>query len=335
MMQQPPVPGQENIVSLNRIRLEYGDVTALGDIHLQIGAGEFFTLLGPSGCGKTSLLQVIGGFQDPTFGSVFIGGRDVTRVPPHSRPVNTVFQNFALFPHMTVAANIAFGLEMLHWPADRTRVRVAEVLALVGLDGFGGRYPHELSGGQQQRTALARALAPEPRVLLLDEPMSALDLKLRKEMQAELKRLHREAGITFIMVTHDQEEALSLSDRIAVLKDGEIRQVATPEELYHRPADSFVADFIGEANLLPATLLGLGASGWVMIRPESVTAGSAPGRVEGQVIARRFLGRGYELSVQLDSGEVLRCVETAEAPLMPGARCWLSWDAAAQLLLER
>ncbi|NIY80789.1 ABC transporter ATP-binding protein [Celeribacter sp. HF31] len=336
MMQQPPISGEDIIVSLNRIRLEYGDVTALDDVHLQIRTGEFFTLLGPSGCGKTSLLQLIGGFQDPTYGAVFIDGKDVTRVPPYARPVNTVFQNFALFPHMTVAGNIRFGLEMLGWPRAKADRRVAEVLELVGLAGFGTRFPQELSGGQQQRTALARALGPEPRVLLLDEPMSALDLKLRKEMQGELARLHREAGITFIMVTHDQEEALSLSDRIAVLRYGKLRQVASPEELYHRPANSFVADFLGEANLIPAELLNDGpATGVIMVRPEAVTVRPGAGRVSGVVTERRFLGRGYELTVTHVTGLMLHCLEPSWEPLSLGQVVHLDWDDSAQLWLEQ
>lgn len=322
----------ETIVSLSRITLRYGDVTALDDVHFSIRTGEFFTLLGPSGCGKTSLLRLIGGFQDPTQGYVHVDGRDVTRVAPQKRPINTVFQNFALFPHMSVAENVGFGLEMLRWSKARRSARVAEVLKLVGLSDFADRRPEALSGGQQQRVALARGLAPEPRVLLLDEPMSALDLKLRKEMQGELKRLHREAGITFVMVTHDQEEALSLSDRIAVMQGGRVRQIASPEELYKQPADSFVADFIGEANLIPGALLG--QQGIVMVRPESLRIGPA-GRLQGTVTERRFLGRAVELTVTCEAGPALR-LTLPDGPLpAPGETTWVDWDDSAQRLLER
>ena len=229
------------------------DVRALDAVSLSIRENEFFTLLGPSGCGKTTLLRIIAGFEFPTSGRLLLGGEDIAEHPPNRRPVNTVFQNYALFPHMTVAENIAFGLEMLGTARGEVEDRVAEMLALVRMDELARRKPGALSGGQQQRVALARALAPHPQVLLLDEPLSALDYKLRKEMQVELKRLQHETGITFIFVTHDQEEALTMSDRIAVMNGGRVLQVGEPRDIYDHPTDRFVAGFIGETNLLHGT----------------------------------------------------------------------------------
>ncbi|HSS62945.1 MAG TPA: ABC transporter ATP-binding protein [Gammaproteobacteria bacterium] len=230
-------------------------VRALDDATIAIRSGEFFTLLGPSGCGKTTLLRLIAGFEQPTRGELFLYGDPLAHLPPFRRPVNTVFQSYALFPHLTVARNIAFGLEMLKLERAKISARVEEMLALVKLEKFGDRRPAQLSGGQQQRVALARALANHPKVLLLDEPLSALDLKLRKEMQLELKRLQLETGITFIFVTHDQEEALTMSDRIAVMRDGHILQIGTPTQIYEHPEDRFVADFIGDSNFLEAECL--------------------------------------------------------------------------------
>jgi len=226
------------------------DVRALDDVSVAIRKNEFFTLLGPSGCGKTTLLRMIAGFEAPTAGTILLDGADITDKPPFRRPVNTVFQSYALFPHLTVAQNIAFGLEMLSRPKSEVEEAVARTLALVQMEGMAGRKPGQLSGGQQQRVALARALAPRPSVLLLDEPLSALDFKLRKEMQVELKRLQTETGITFIFVTHDQEEALTMSDRIGVMSSGNILQIGSPREIYNHPANRFVADFIGESNFL-------------------------------------------------------------------------------------
>jgi len=228
--------------------------TALNDVSISIGSNEFFTLLGPSGCGKTTLLRLIAGFEYPTSGSIFLDGQDIGTYPPYRRPVNTVFQNYALFPHMSVADNIGFGLRMLGKARDEIETRVSEVLALVRMSELKDRATSEISGGQQQRVALARALAPSPRVLLLDEPLSALDFKLRKEMQIELKRMQLETGITFVFVTHDQEEALTMSDRIAVMSAGRVLQVGSPHDIYERPANRFVASFIGETNFLTGTI---------------------------------------------------------------------------------
>ncbi len=231
-------------------------VRALDDVSLDIRQGEFFTLLGPSGCGKTTLLRLIAGFEMPTEGVILLDGQDITYLPPNKRPVNTVFQSYALFPHLTVADNIAFGLQMLGKPKAEVKARTDQMLALVKLEAMAGRKTSQLSGGQQQRVALARALAPQPKVLLLDEPLSALDLKLRQAMQIELKRLQRETGITFVFVTHDQEEALTMSDRIGVMSHGKLQQVGTAKEIYTRPVNRFVASFIGETNFLPAVAEG-------------------------------------------------------------------------------
>ncbi len=237
----------------------YGDFTALKSITLAIRDNEFFTLLGPSGCGKTTLLRMIAGFEEVTEGGILLFGKEIDALPPFQRPINTVFQNYALFPHMNVIENVGFGLEMLGKPKEAARTRAGEILEMVQLSEFSNRKPSQLSGGQQQRVALARALAPQPKVLLLDEPLSALDLKLRKAMQLELKHLQRETGITFIFVTHDQEEALTMSDRIAVMSAGELQQLGNARDIYERPENRFVADFIGETNLFDATVTSMDA----------------------------------------------------------------------------
>ena len=234
-----------------------GDVAvrALDDVSVKIAKGEFFTLLGPSGCGKTTLLRLIAGFETPTSGHILLDGKDITADPPNRRPINTVFQSYALFPHLTVAENVGFGLSMQGRPRAEVAATTERMLALVRLEAMAGRKTSQLSGGQQQRVALARALAPKPKVLLLDEPLSALDLKLRKEMQIELKRLQHETGITFIFVTHDQEEALTMSDRIGVMSAGKIQQIGAPRDIYTQPVNRFVASFIGESNFLPGQVV--------------------------------------------------------------------------------
>ena len=243
-------------VELRQVAKRFGAVRAVDDVSLTVRAGEFLTLLGPSGCGKTTLLRLIAGFETPDTGAVFLGGEDVTHVPPYRRNVNQVFQSYALFPHLSVHDNIAFGLRMQRRPAGEVAERVAESVALVSLQGCEKRMPHQLSGGQRQRVALARALAPRPAVLLLDEPLSALDARLRQTMQLELKRLQRQVGTTFIFVTHDQEEALTMSDRIALIHEGRVEQCGDVHEIYHRPATVFAAEFVGQANLLEAELIG-------------------------------------------------------------------------------
>lgn len=247
-------------VDIRNVVKRYGSFSALGPLSVAISDNEFFTLLGPSGCGKTTLLRLIAGFESVTEGAISLYGSEIAGLPPHKRPVNTVFQSYALFPHMSNLDNVAFGLEMLGKSRSEARDRAAQMLELVQLSTFADRKPAQLSGGQQQRVALARALAPSPRVLLLDEPLSALDLKLRKAMQIELKQLQRETGITFIFVTHDQEEALTMSDRIAVMAAGELQQLGGPREIYEQPCNRFVADFIGETNLLDVTVVSVDES---------------------------------------------------------------------------
>ncbi|MDI3336190.1 ABC transporter ATP-binding protein [Defluviimonas aestuarii] len=258
-------------------------MTALGDVSIAIAKGEFFTLLGPSGCGKTTLLRCIAGFETPTSGAIFLSGQDITYTPPNQRPVNTVFQSYALFPHLTVAQNVGFGLKMLGKPAAEVTSAVERVLALVKLEDFANRLPQQLSDGQQQRVALA----PEPQVLLLDEPLSALDLKLRKEMQSELKRLQAETGVTFIFATHDQEEALTMSNRIGVMSAGALLQVGTPHEIYERRVNRFVADFIGETVFLDGTVksgqIRIGTGDLLAVAPDghhgTVTLAIRPGSI--------------------------------------------------------
>ncbi len=288
-------PTGGDAIALEAVSRIYGDgpsqVRAVDGVSLAIRHNEFFTLLGPSGCGKTTLLRMIAGFDQASSGRILLGGRDVGGLPPFKRPVNTVFQSYALFPHMTVAQNVGFGLEMLGRPKAETDARVAEMLRLVRMEELANRATSQISGGQQQRVALARALAPHPEVLLLDEPLSALDLKLRKAMQIELKRLQRDTGITFVFVTHDQEEALTMSDRIAVMSQGKVRQIGSPREVYDHPAERFVADFIGEANLLPAELIRVdGLSGLVRLAPGfEITArvpAGAPGVGQITVVVR-------------------------------------------------
>jgi spermidine/putrescine transport system ATP-binding protein len=267
----------DSAVAIHGVSKRFGDVTAVDSLDLEIGDGEFFSLLGPSGCGKTTTLRMIAGLEFPTEGSVQIYGEEMGLRPPNQRPVNTVFQSYALFPHMSVAANIAFGLEMQKVDKSEVAERVANVIGLVQLTGMGDRRPKQLSGGQQQRVALARALVNRPQVLLLDEPLGALDLKLRQAMQIELKELQTRVGITFVYVTHDQEEALTMSDRIGVMSGGKLLQVGTPEEIYERPSSRFVADFIGETNFIDATVV---ADGRVQLpdgTPVAATTVAQPG----------------------------------------------------------
>ena len=345
-------------VEVRRIVKDYGRgeaaLRALDDVSLEIRRGEFFTLLGPSGCGKTTLLRCIAGFETPSEGRVLLGGRDITGAPPDRRPVNTVFQSYGLFPHLTVAGNVGFGPRMQGRPKGEVAETVGRVLALTRMEDFAARLPAQLSGGQQQRVALARALAPAPEVLLLDEPLSALDLKLRRAMQAELKRLQRETGITFVFVTHDQEEALTMSDRIGVMSAGRLLQVGSPRDVYDRPADRFVADFIGETNLLPAEVvaggvrlacgpvLALDAGGRsgavaVAVRPEQVEVGPpGSGDVDARVAETTFFGTDTHLGLDLPDGtRVMARMPSARAEgFALGDAVGLRLDAARAQVLD-
>lgn len=256
-------------VKLDNVTKRFGDFTAVDSMDLEVGDGEFFSLLGPSGCGKTTTLRMVAGFEQPTEGEVFIMGQPVAGIPAYKRPVNTVFQNYALFPHMTVTQNVSFGLQMSRVGKAEIVKRVKDALELVQMSRFAQRKPDQLSGGQKQRIALARALVNRPRVLLLDEPLGALDLKLRKEMQLELKQIQSEVGITFIYVTHDQEEALTMSDRIAVMHNGLVKQIGSSREIYEQPANRFVADFIGETNFIEGDVVG-SAHGLTTLRTHGV-----------------------------------------------------------------
>ncbi len=315
-----------------------GTVTALKDTNFSIQDNEFFTLLGPSGCGKTTLLRIIAGFEQPTRGQILLDGRDIAHDPPFKRPVNTMFQSYALFPHLNVRQNISYGLEMLRWKPAEIRKRVDEVLELVQMPAFADRRTNQMSGGQQQRIALARALAPRPRVLLLDEPLSALDLKLRKAMQTELKRLQKETRLTFVMVTHDQEEALALSDRMAVMNRAEVLQVGSPTEVYARPRTRFIADFIGEANLVPGVAAGLADGTTIAIRPEDVAVQAAPadGRrsMAATVGTLTFLGADTLVEAHLADSTPMRArVRGALLGIEPGGSTTLSWETAREWVL--
>ncbi|HEX4623317.1 MAG TPA: ABC transporter ATP-binding protein [Solirubrobacteraceae bacterium] len=296
-------------VHLAGVRKAYGDVVAVDSVDLRIGRGEFFTLLGPSGSGKTTCLRMIGGFERPDAGMIELAGRDVTRLPPTERNVNTVFQDYALFPHMSVAANVAYGLRVKRVARAERDARVREALGMVQLEGFDDRRPGQLSGGQRQRVALARALVNRPRVLLLDEPLGALDLKLRQQLQVELKRIQSEVGITFVYVTHDQDEALSMSDRIAVMDAGRILQVGTPQEVYDEPDSTFVAGFVGVSNLLELEVDGVeGAVARLRLGPrDSVRADVETGVTAGATATVTVRPERIALLTQPPSGDDDRC----------------------------
>ena len=355
------------VISLENVHKRFGSFVAVECANFDIPRGEFFSMLGPSGCGKTTMLRMIAGFEELTSGQIRLDGVDVSKVPPYRRNVNTVFQHYALFPHMTVFDNVAFGPRTKGIEKDQTRQRVEKMLGIVRLGEFSERRPDQLSGGQRQRVALARALVNFPSALLLDEPLSALDLKLRQAMQIELKRIQREVGITFIFVTHDQEEALTMSDRIAVMSDGRVEQVGTPEEIYHSPASVFVAGFIGTANLLTATVESVradravallagghraevptgaahfapGAGAMVMVRPERIRLAAA--QPTGQVNAipvrlEEMIFQGPVVRFVLRDGggaEIIAYVDDDERPsgLDRGDAIWATWDPSASRLL--
>lgn len=356
-------------VELSNVTKRFADVIAVDDVSLDIREGEFFSLLGPSGCGKTTTLRMIAGFETPTEGDVFIRGQSMGQTPPFQRDANMVFQNYALFPHMSVYENVAFGLEMKGVSKDDIGRRVAEALAMVRMPGLGDRKPDQLSGGQQQRVALARALINRPAVLLLDEPLGALDLKLRKQMQIELKNLQERVGITFIYVTHDQEEALTMSDRIAVMHQGRVLQVGRPVEIYEQPVDRFVADFIGESNFLEGEIEQIGSEwvtlylagvGEVYARPrpdlrvgQRVTCAVRPEKMHlhhaappqnsvnvarGEITTQVYIGTDTQFLIQLSEDTTISVREqnpdiTAGPALQRGEQIYVTWSPESTLIL--
>jgi spermidine/putrescine transport system ATP-binding protein len=342
-------------IALEGVTKRFGDLIAVDDLHMTIPAGSFFALLGPSGCGKTTTLRMIGGFEDPSDGRVKLGGQDVTDLPPYKRDVNTVFQSYALFPHLDVARNVGFGLERRKVDKGEARTRIADALELTQLTGLEKRKPNQLSGGQQQRVALARALVNRPKALLLDEPLGALDLRLRKQLQIQLKRIQREVGLTFVHVTHDQEEAMTMADEIAVMNHGRIEQRGTANDLYDRPFTAFVANFLGDSNLIDATLRerpnGGGLAGYethdgatvrapaardgavrIGIRPEKLSIVSAPpdgaNVLRGRVEVASFLGVSLQYLVRTPGGEELTVVAQNRGgeSFGPGADVLLAWQ---------
>ena len=362
--------GKSPLVRFKAVTKRFGSVTAIEALSLDIAHGEFFALLGPSGCGKTTLLRMLAGFETPSEGHIFLGGEDIVAVQPHRRPVNMMFQSYALFPHLTVAGNIGFGLRQENATHAEIIERVTEMLALVRLQGYGGRRVDQLSGGQRQRVALARSLIKRPRVLLLDGPLAALDKKLRAETQFELMELQRKLGTTFVIVTHDQEEAMIVADRIAVMDQGRLMQVAPPAEIYERPNSRWVADFIGDVNLIEGRVLEADAAGiaiesahvgkvrataqaaksgdtvWIALRPEKLRIDHAPPpAAKENCVAGRVWGIGYlgDLStykVRLDNGFVMQAATVnttrlVERPIGWDDPVWLSWAPDAGVVLTR
>ena len=361
-------PNARPLLRLEGIGKKFGDIAAVEQLSLDIHEGEFFALLGPSGCGKTTLLRLLAGFEQPSEGRILLDGEDIAGVPPHRRPVNMMFQSYALFPHLTVAGNVAFGLRQEALPREEIDARVNAMLALVKLDGLGARKPHQLSGGQRQRVALARALVKRPRAFLLDEPLAALDRKLREETRFELMELQRKLGLTFIIVTHDQEEAMILASRIGVMDRGRLVQVATPPEIYEQPNSRWVADFIGDVNLIEGQLASagpeaaivsfgagrlraaqavdapLGAVVWLALRPEKVriAAADSPEASEnvcpGRIVEIGYLGDVSIYKVKLDSGLIMKAAVANLArqvlrSFSVGDRVTLSWPADAGVVL--
>ncbi|MBO0843735.1 MAG: ABC transporter ATP-binding protein [Nocardioides sp.] len=361
-MATEPDPPKSTAISIRGVSRRYGDAVAVNNIDLDLAAGEFFALLGPSGSGKTTTLRMIGGFELPSTGTILLDGLDVSALPPYRRDVNTVFQSYALFPHLSVLDNVTFGLRRGGTARKEAERRAQEYLDLVGLKGFDKRRPSQLSGGQQQRVALARALVNHPKVLLLDEPMGALDAKIRKSMQHELKRIQREVGITFLYVTHDQDEAMSMADRLAVMNDGRIEDLGEPQRVYDRPATQFVAEFLGTCNVLPLELTGSAAtlpdgtsivvegrtpdglsSGWkVGIRPEkleltplSEAGAAAPNRTTATITELSYLGASTEARLTTSWGAQLQAVRqnTTATTLAAGQEVAVSWGASQAFLL--
>jgi len=343
-------------VRIENVTKRFQDVTAVDHLTLDIESGKFYALLGPSGCGKTTTLRMIGGFEEPTEGTIYLGDRPVTGLPPHKRDVNTVFQSYALFPHLSVFENVAFGLRRKGIKKGNLGGQVDEMLRIVGLEGYGSRKPRQLSGGQQQRVALARALVNRPRVLLLDEPLGALDLKLRKEMQLELKRIQHEMGFTFVHVTHDQEEAMTMADWIVVMNGGRIEQLGEPADLYEHPRTAFVASFLGVSNMLPGMVTGAdsvrlesgetlrvspsildGRTGPVAvgIRPEKLTIdGGGENRLAGEIVERAYVGVSTQYVVRTPMGEVSVYVQGAGSHV-PGEKLELSFAPESTFVVSR
>ena len=362
----------ESIISFSNVSKRFGTVTAVNQASFDIYRGEFFSLLGPSGCGKTTLLRIVAGFEAPTEGEILVDGQPMSATPPNRRPVNMVFQNYAIFPHLDVRGNIAFGMRKSGLSKTDLNKRIDEVLELIKLPGYGSRGSEELSGGQRQRVALARALIKQPKVLLLDEPLGALDKKLREQMQIELRQLQQQLGITFLFVTHDQEEALTLSDRIAVMSEGEVMEIASPAELYESPSSRFVADFIGNMNFfegqvvdseagnttVTSKLLGTvtasqaehkfsnGAAVWIAIRPEKLVPlfenpVNVAGYIEGRMGPSAYLGDRSHFYVHVDHRDdpVLVALQNLERSLdglsRPNQPVWLTWSPDALVVLPR
>jgi putrescine transport system ATP-binding protein len=363
-------PGAKPYISFDNVTKKFGDFTAVNNLSLNIYEREFFALLGASGCGKSTLLRMLAGFDEPTSGRILLDGQDLRGIPPYRRPVNMMFQSYALFPHMTVEGNIAFGLKQDNMPKGEIEARVKEMLRLVKLEQFAKRKPHQLSGGQRQRVALARSVAKRPKVLLLDEPLGALDKKLREETQFELMDLQQSLGLTFVVVTHDQEEAMTMADRIAILDRGEVMQVATPEEVYEAPGSRFVAGFVGTVNMFEGRVAArdarsariTGASGAEIvvenagdaetgnavsfaIRPEKIRVSSrrpesAVNAMEGEVFDLAYLGDMTVYHVRLDDGQVvkassLNASRVTEDPLTWNDRAWISFAPDAGVVLTR
>ena len=354
---------QESILRVEDIHKQFDTVEALSGVSLDVARGEFLTLLGPSGCGKTTTLRIIAGLEQPDMGRVLLDGKDVTAWPPERRNVNTVFQNYALFPHMDVFSNIAYGLKLKRTPRDEIARRVDEMLELVQLPGYGKRMPSQLSGGQRQRVAIARAIVNDPAILLLDEPLGALDLQLRRQMQIELKRLQQHLGITFIYITHDQEEALNMSDRIGIMNAGKIEQIGSPDDIYERPATRFAAEFIGQTNLIEATVCGTGADDALQLRFAGGTVcavGKArPGEVltlsvrtervrygeasrygfdlRAQVKAHSYSGGMLRTTLALPDGQelIVSGVGGSDRRTPVGTQVQVFWDPACAAIVER
>ncbi|MCM2472376.1 ABC transporter ATP-binding protein [Rhizobium sp. CG5] len=340
-----PSLAHEPILAIDALHKSFGPVTAVDHVSLDIRRNEFFALLGPSGCGKTTLLRMLAGFETPSGGRILLDGRDISNLPPEKRPLNLMFQSYALFPHMTVAKNLAYGLEMDRLPKAEIARRVEEIMAVTDLGPFAGRKPEQLSGGQKQRVALARALVKRPKVLLLDEPLGALDKKLRERMQLELKRLQHEVGITFIIVTHDQEEALVMADRMAILKDGRLLQCGSPEEVYEAPADRFVANFIGVMNFIDGVVgqdgifsaSGLSLSvktdirgpATLAVRPENIAVATSGEGIPGTIVDMAYHGLDRVLHVRIAASETplqVRVPANAAVPHTVGDAFHLSID---------